>query len=305
MQRSLLLLTSCCLALAVQAQIEFGTLGAKYYAWSEYQNGNDGPFLAEMYTIEVMSDTIIEGTPCRKMYPRHLRCEDVDDSAAYVTQMGSQVRYWNPVTSQFDLLYDFSKMAGKSWTIPTFCGGAVASFCPVDSLTVHVDSTTTVDLGATTLNVQHVTVNGLDWYGPFNRTIYEGVGCIEFLFYLSDGACSTAHYWERGIRCYEDPNVGTLSFFTDGGTCDMLTNTTTFLTEDAFTVFPNPVSHQLQVVGKGTFSVRIYDAHGRLLSRFSELQDTALLDFSTYAAGVYLLRFNRNGAVSTRRVVKE
>jgi len=85
-----------------------------------------------------------------------------------------------------------------------------------------------------------------------------------------------------------------------------------FLIESQTLVYPNPVNNELQVRFKDVKSqdvkIAIYDTNGKKLYAKNLAQDTfQTIDFSTYTAGIYVLKItqNSNNKTKTFKIIKQ
>lgn len=87
--------------------------------------------------------------------------------------------------------------------------------------------------------------------------------------------------------------------------CNPMVNSTNLmlLLED-FTVFPNPVTDQLNVAGVGVFDLQLLDMHSRLLEIREDVLETSTLNMSSYSSGYYFVRIKKGNTWLTKKVVK-
>ncbi|WP_419213570.1 reprolysin-like metallopeptidase [Maribacter sp. X9] len=83
-----------------------------------------------------------------------------------------------------------------------------------------------------------------------------------------------------------------------------------FALNDKPVVFPNPVKNMAQIylgAAEGDFDVHIFSAEGRWLSSITLTPQagTITLDFSTYATGIYYLKYEGSTLKGTTKVIKE
>lgn len=84
------------------------------------------------------------------------------------------------------------------------------------------------------------------------------------------------------------------------------------LPENAVKIYPNPVNTQLFVEiaqntegSLSTSDVKIFDATGRLIQAYKNVNDLLQVDVSAYARGIYILKVERNGKYLTKKFVVE
>ena len=78
----------------------------------------------------------------------------------------------------------------------------------------------------------------------------------------------------------------------------------------SYTLYPNPATHQLVLIGETVFSqfkLMLFDFSGRQLPLKYEVisLNEINIDISTLSAGIYILKLENNGTYSNFRVVKK
>ncbi len=290
----------------LSAQIEFAPVGSTYYYWAEYQNSNEGPFFPYIITMNVLSDTIIEGQSCRKLGGADLswRCGEDGVTYNYIYEEDGQVYHWNRHVSSFELLYDFNKNAGESWQVPSFCGDLEEQDCPADTFSVVVDSISYVEINNVSLKVQHVSLESEN-LGGSGFTIYEGIGCINHFYYWKDEYCFTIHDYFRGLRCFDSPIDGSFPFFMDDGQCDMIVAVKQEPRTPEVSTYPNPFVDEVVVVAEGMFSVALYDLLGQQLLVQKNVYQKTTLDLKVYLPGTYFISIQRGDSRLVHKVIKQ
>lgn len=307
MKRTLFLLfTLFAFSIFLSAQIQFAPVGSNYYYWGEYQNNNEGPFFPYIITMNVLSDTIIEGQTCRKLGGSNLSWQCGEDYVMYdyVYEDNGQVYHWNRHTANFELLYDFNKNAGESWQVPYFCGGLDNQNCPADTFSVIVDSVSYVEINNLSLKVQHVSLESEN-LGGYVFTIYEGIGCIDHFYFLKEDFCFTIHDYFRGLRCFDSPIDGSFPFFTDDGQCDMIVGLAQELNTSEVSIFPNPFTDEVIIEAEGTFSITLYDLIGRQLFVQKDVHQRTSMDLKNYLPGTYFISIHQGDSRLMQKVIKQ
>lgn len=76
------------------------------------------------------------------------------------------------------------------------------------------------------------------------------------------------------------------------------------LNSNLFSVYPNPVTDNLYIVGKQNIkSIEIFDISGRKLTQINQISN-GIVDFNGYKAGVYIVKIYTDKAVKTVKVIK-
>ncbi len=69
-------------------------------------------------------------------------------------------------------------------------------------------------------------------------------------------------------------------------------------------MYPNPVKNQLYIDWNGVSEASLYNAYGKLVGTYKNLSGHSVLDMSSFAKGVYLIRFKENGTILSRKFIK-
>lgn len=99
----------------------------------------------------------------------------------------------------------------------------------------------------------------------------------------------------------------TLGGCTDTTSCGIVSVGLTTSNKDlGLNVFPNPASHELNIViNKGMAKLSIYSATGQIISEYGSFTGTKVIDVSSLPKGLYVLQFvNENGVYSERLVIE-
>ena len=86
-------------------------------------------------------------------------------------------------------------------------------------------------------------------------------------------------------------------------------NESTFVTDNNITATPNPVSDQLTINGLTSelaygLQVQVFDIQGKKVGSQALSVSINTIDFSTYAAGIYFVKYS-NESIPTQRIVKQ
>ncbi|MEN6501253.1 MAG: leucine-rich repeat domain-containing protein [Tenuifilaceae bacterium] len=77
--------------------------------------------------------------------------------------------------------------------------------------------------------------------------------------------------------------------------------------KESISIYPNPTNRHITVSGEGAGvkSVAVYDFMGRLRGRYNVNTDEAIIDFTGYPSGVYLVVVKTNMGIFTKKIVRE
>lgn len=149
------------------------------------------------------------------------------------------------------------------------------------------------------------TANGTEKYYHF---YFEFNDCFD--------GCDNYRNWH--FRVNTDCSVDYLGF-TDWGVfgisplpapvnCNTFSGMQSYLIDDNFSVYPNPVQDRLTIQAKnflGNSSLKIFDAAGRIISNQKMLSSKQVLDFGWVKNGIYLLEVKGNDYKGYCKIVKE
>jgi hypothetical protein len=234
--------------------IDFAPLGAKWY-FSVSDLSPPPPNGEFPHVIEVESIEMYHGKLCSKLV--NISLETVPDPLYIYTQNDS-VFFYSLLSGQFELLYDFCAEAGDTWTI-----GGLGKSGGYDSLSVWVDSVSTLNMNGIPLKVLHISFPLLPY--EWGYEIVEGIGNTFFLtpdWGLYEGG-------PKGLRCF---SVGDTTFQFVPYPCDttilisgveQITNKTS-----SISISPNPSSDHIYIqvdtpVQHASFF--LFDQSGRLV----------------------------------------
>jgi Leucine-rich repeat (LRR) protein len=77
--------------------------------------------------------------------------------------------------------------------------------------------------------------------------------------------------------------------------------------KESISIYPNPTNRLITVSGEGADmkSIAVYDFMGRLRGRYNVNTDEAIIDFTGYPSGVYLVVVKTNMGIFTKKIVRE
>lgn len=249
---------------------------------------------------KVIGDTIISGLDCKILFSRTDIGSNEFMNSEYVYELDNAV-YILDGEGREQKLYDFSLEVGDSITYEIV--HSENADCP-DSISYHIDSLSTIVLGAEELVVQHLSFYDPFWEEEVERTFVEYVGCLETEFDLLKWH-TCAYDLPGGWMC-SFSNVDSEIKFIDRD-CYSFTISTHETLEEAFRIYPNPVrsGSQLNIElpeGMEDADITILDLYGRLVNSSVADQKGGSLSLSGVNAGNYIILIEK-GDVSLRRKV--
>jgi hypothetical protein len=153
----------------------------------------------------------------------------------------NQVFYFNPLTEDFSLFYDFNAEIGKSWEVEDWGNNYNDT-----SYTVNVFDTDTVEYNGIALKRMMVYYGDSTQFIKFD-TIVEKFGSLEKMFWFENPVCDDSR--DVGLRCYQDDEIGLFSFVSFA--CDAIPtveieNLEELIIEIYPTLFNNYISIELE-----------------------------------------------------------
>jgi len=307
--KKLIFLFLMLIALApAQAQLEWAPVGAKYYhSVADFMpGGSSAPY--SVHVSEVMGDTVIGGKNCRILMTISPACSD-GFPIRFTYEEEGRVYFYDTFNEAFNLLYDFNKGPGESWSVPI----CFRDFhCERDSIMVLVDSVTHTPVNGLELRTQHVSID-MPGFAPGaypQGKIYQGIGNAPVLYFYFGACALTVDFFIHTFNCYESPTHGIFNFI-GGQPCGVYTAAGEAQAEvEQLRLYPNPAREWLNVElpqgGRGQLA--LYNAQGRLLKTQSldTAQEAWPLDVSALPAGMYLLLYrSEGGAMALGKFVRE
>ena len=269
---------------------DFAPIGAKWYydelagmGWSLY----DVDYI--LYTSE--KDTTINGQNCRKINKRH----DLDcyfrPKNEFVFSKHDSVFFYDAIIDTFQLLYNFNAGEGDDWSF-IYKDYSEPGF---DTVTIHVDSVRSMNANDHVLRLLYVTYTARRFWGisSYQSIIAEKMGDLFFMFnffpssnMVCDGNLS------RGLRCYEDSNIGSYHF-PSMESCNYAHLWTDVKSnkENEILIYPNPVSESIYLSGiiqQTCFT--IYNINGKLIKSGTIINSE--IKTNELDKGVYFLKLS-------------
>ncbi|MGE0637699.1 MAG: T9SS type A sorting domain-containing protein [Bacteroidia bacterium] len=264
------------LPLFSDAQNDWAPVGAK---WT-YTISNEWTGEQTYKVMESVSDTIIDGIDCRKLFynPVLSGCR-VLNYVNYVYSDSNKFYFYNDTTHQFSVLYDFSLVPGDTHVVEMVYG---------NDMTMIVTDTSSVNINGVNLRAYEIQDISTPSSYYFPGKIIERIGS-NFFFFPQHGIC---HGYMGGLRCYSDTAIdlyetGVVPY------CDYSTSINERDLID-FEIFPNPTQDFLYL--KNTtqnLSYKILDYTGRIiLSGKTEKVPIAIgINVQTLSPGYYRVVF--------------
>lgn len=272
---------------------EWAPVGTRWY----YTQKEFGPN-TYVKIIEAVGDTLINGRACRIL-------ENVENCGVkfqFAYREERRIYYFNEVTEDFELLYDFNLEEGD--TLKMYVGNNFLVNDPYDTVFIKIDSVDKLILNNDTLQVQYVSyLFDLNPEQNFGSKIYEDIGGDEFLL-PTYGFCDIP---TGPLRCFEHPNRGWYRFTTEFD-CDQVP-VREIQEKISLKIYPNPLKGRLFTVSSEVPFARIDLLNLWGQSQYSVYQTgpgNFPLDLPELPSGIYFLTFRtRDGTLYLRRLIMD
>lgn len=281
----------------VAQQVDFAPVGAKW--WVNHIVFDTFGLPSDSFMIvEVTGEEVFAGELCRVI--TNLSGCGLPDPA-YVFTRNDSVFFYSEVSEQFQLLYDFTAVAGSTWTVEGLTGLEIGSH------TVVVESVTEFDYNGDTLKTW-LTTPFTEYWGD---RIVEKAGSLWYPgpTFTNCPIDDPETYGPFGVRCYEEDGELYRFVIID---CEAVIG---FASVDdghpgmQVDLHPNPVSDVLHLTFSDDSSVRQYiitDTQGRTVLKGDLVNgEVAGIFTGDLAAGLYFVRVYAQGLpVAVGRFVK-
>ncbi len=277
----------------------FAPVGATWTYTQHYAFAPD----SDLFVIECVGDTSIQGIPCSVLESSGGISECMG-FREFVAATGDSVIFFEPHDSTFRTLYVLGLTAGMGWETIVVRGyydqgNWITVF---DTLTFEVSMSDTVIIDG--IGLRRSTVTGtysMDWPHQtvaISGSVTERLGHSAFMFPWIDGACDLEH--NNPLRCYTDPDITWLN--PQLPQCALAVGMEEQAETDLFTVRPSMVTTGEVVHLNGpSGTIEVLDAGGR---RVLFRTTTGREDLEMDGPGLYLVRCTtRNGRMAQQRIV--
>lgn len=302
MKHIFLLICTILFAIIIKAQ-EFAPIGAEWYYNERFAFSGDIDFIK--FISE--KDTIINGKTCSKLTKRHkLYCFGRPDTE-FLYSSNDTVYFFYTIFNEFQNLYIFNSIPNDSWIIKI-----KDEEQEVGTITIRVDSVSTIQINGQNLKALHVTYNKNNEISPesYSSTIIEKIGDIQYMFNWSPWtqiACDAN--WTDGLRCYQDSEIG---LYSTGivDSCDYIYNWATANFEkqnERIVVYPNPAKDKIEISYEKCqkVNIEIFELTGKLI--LSEIiQTNEEFNISNLNSGIYLIKItDEEKNLFTNKLIKQ
>ena len=176
--------------------------GENNAVWHYSQTMFMPPFTHPYIKFTVTGDTLINGEQAKIFKEEKISINDTSYIETYMKSDSNRVYVFSPELNSFQLIYDFNALPGD--TVHVF-RRVPKDPLGNDTITIVVDSLSTLEVNGETLNVQHVRqVHSFDDKYNLNGEIIEHIGWTGFMFPL--------HAWADPpyggiLRCFQNDSI--------------------------------------------------------------------------------------------------
>jgi len=77
------------------------------------------------------------------------------------------------------------------------------------------------------------------------------------------------------------------------------------ISQDLFSVFPNPVYDNIEIIGLENGKIEIINAHGQIITTINDLNKKTIVDLSKCATGLYLIKATFDNRIAVKTIIKQ
>ncbi|MBV6484616.1 MAG: hypothetical protein KFKLKKLM_01126 [Flavobacteriales bacterium] len=283
----ILFVSNCCLA---QNWAENNAV------WHYEQINIQPPFDEDYNKFSTIGDTLILGEPAKIILEERVTLNDTVANEIFMKSDSNRVYLFDSISNSFKLIYDFGALPGD--TIEVFCPERLLD----STVTIVVDSVSTININGSILGVQHVRPLYFGGYYDMSGTIIENIGWTGFMFPLSTLADPP---YGGELRCFQDDVIG---FYKPSVVdCDYLeTGIESINNSNNINIYPNPANDVINVsVAKEldlkNVALTLVDISGRTVLTQTIKSTETTVDINYLQKGVYLLKIGEQ----TTKLIKQ
>lgn len=274
---------------SVISQPEWAPIGARWTLEERFAFAGSIGFIE----VTVIGDTTINGQSCRILERTTQSC-NLRPLQEFMYEDQDKIYFYDTRNDDFNLKFDFGVEADSSYVMyrmnPLNRDALEAVVIAVDSISFYPLT------NGDSLRVQHISSIVSD-FNELADFVIQNVGFDTGLAPTQDALCDGNH--ERLLRCYEDSNLGQLSFVNVD--CQF-TNTRdrTDQAEQVIELSPIPATTTLnvKVLKDYPVDIEIFDSQGRILMNRKNVFARIELPIAKLTAGLYFIRvLNNKGQV--------
>jgi hypothetical protein len=262
--------------------------------WHYEQINIQPPFDEDYNKFSTIGDTIILGEPAKIILEERVTLNGTFTNEIFMKSDSNRVYLFDSISNSFKLIYDFNALPGD--TIEVFCPERVGD----STITIVVDSVSTININGTVLGLQHVSQTAMAYY-YMSGIIIENIGWTGFMFPLSTLADPP---YGGALRCFQNDSIGLYKLSTVD--CDYLTGIKPIHNSKNLSVYPNPANDVISVSVAKELDLKnvvltLVDISGRTVLTQTIKSTETTVDINYLQKGVYLLKIGEQ----TTKLIKQ
>lgn len=301
MKTLLIIFFSILITSAVIGQISWLTTGASWtydvsayggYGLTKLEVTNEDTILGNHSYKKLLSTTIYVNTG---MMNSPL---DTFIETSYAYEENNIIYGYEPNSHPWvNILYDFNRAKGDTLEFMQYESLSPGPFV--------VDSVGIIGMNGLPLTFQDINFPDIFNPGQLSKMrVIQGLGSINSYFFHSHTILQPFDAPFYHIRCYEDLDIGVITFTSNQVDCDYIEGVTSIseTTNLKVSVFPNPSTDEIHIDCKNHVfgSIELYDLNGIKINSYQ----TSPIDISDLEYGLYIIKviFSENESYVTKVV---
>lgn len=272
---------------------EFAPIGAIWH----YTQGTLNPNVTSFKTFESISDTIINGSECKKIIEVERYLDTINIFYHYMYSENDSVFFY--AADEFQLLYDFGANTGDTIVLDYFIT------YDDNFLKMIIDSTGTIMINDQERKIQYITC-GDGMVIEFGQHVIEGIGNTSFMFPTLDGSL------DGPLRCYQDNNTDLFQnpfhpiYGWNHEDCEeIITGIKETEILEKISVFPNPTKSSISIKNIDIGTVyKIYNCNGIVLIK-GKTSESNEISIAALSNGIYFIELKNENILTVKKIIKK
>ncbi|OFY96841.1 MAG: hypothetical protein A3K10_08675 [Bacteroidetes bacterium RIFCSPLOWO2_12_FULL_31_6] len=267
--------------------------------WHYEQINIQPPFDEDFNKFSTIGDTIILGEPSKIILEERVTLNDTIANEIFMKSDSNRVYLFDSFSNSFKLIYDFGALPGDTIEVYT------RDWFSDSTLTLVVDSVSTININGTILGVQYVR----QLYSPSDEgnmggIIIENIGWIGFMFPL--------HAWADPpyggeLRCFQNDSIGL--YQPSAVDCDYITGIESINNSNNISIYPNPTTAEF-VIELASFSsktqLNIVSVEGKTIYTNNTINTNKIvINTADWSKGIYVLKITDKQSSQVLKLIKQ
>lgn len=260
--------------------------GENNSVWHYNQTDMGPPFNDVFIKFSTIGDTVILGEPTKIILEERITLNDTIANEIFMKSDSNRVYLFDISSNTFKIIYNFNALPDD--TIEVFCPENLGD----STLTIVVDSVSTININGTILGVQYVHSLYFGEYYDMSGIIIENIGWTGFMFPMSTLADPP---YGGELRCFQNDSIG---FYKPSAfDCDYLeTGIEPLNNTNNFSIYPNPTNEILNIsiakeLDLSHAKISLVDISGRVILNQPIHSAETTININHLPNGVYVLKF--------------